>query len=274
MSTEVDPDAFNRFEAAGWADRAAAYHRAFVPLTSQVTDRLLDAAGVGPGLRVLDVCTGPGYVAAAASARGATVVGVDIAHEMVTLAGSLHQGLEFRHGDAERLAFPDGSFDAVVGNFAVLHFGRPERAASEFARVLSPGGAVALSTWDIPRASRLPGVFFDAVAEVGAAPPPDIPAGPPMFRFADEAEFARLLTGAGLTDVAVETVEFTYHFTGDLYDLLLDGTVRARALVFGQPEAVQARVRAALARLGRDYTTPDGALDLPVSVKLASGRRP
>jgi SAM-dependent methyltransferase len=274
MSAQVDPDAFNAFEAAGWEERATGYHRAFVPLTSRVIGPLLDAAEVGPGQQVLDVCTGPGYVAAAAAARGATVVGLDVAHEMVALARSLHRDVTFVQGDGERLRFADRSFDAVVGNFAILHFGRPERAVAEFARVLAPGGKVALTTWDVPGVARLPGIFFDAVHEVGATPPPGIPAGPPFFRFADEAEFTQLLKDGGLTEVNVTTVGFDHHFTGDLYDCLLEGTVRSRALVASQPEATQARVRAALDRLSRDYLAADGGLDIPVSVKLASARRP
>jgi SAM-dependent methyltransferase len=271
VSAPIDPDAFNAFEAAGWDERAITYQRALLPVTSLIIEPLLDGAAVGPGQRVLDVGSGPGYVAAAAAARGATAVGVDVADGMVALARTLHPGIEFVHGDAEQLQFADASFDAVVANFAVLHLGRPERAAAEFARVLAPGGRVALSTWDVAGASRLPGLFFDAIQEVGAPPPADLPAGPPFYRFADEAEFARLLREAGLVDVAVTTVAFTYHLVGDLFDCLVDGTVRARSLVFGQPEATRASIRAALDRLAAGYAA-NGGLDLPVSVKVASGQ--
>jgi SAM-dependent methyltransferase len=271
MSSPIDPDAFNAFEAAGWDERAITYHRAFLPLTTQVIEPLLDSAGVGPGVRVLDVGSGPGYVVAAAATRDATAVGVDIAHTMVALARTLHPAVEFVHGGAEHLPFADDSFDAVVANFAIPHIGRPEQALAEFARVLSPGGKVALSTWDVPAASRLPGVFYDAVQEVGAVPPQDVPAGPPFYRFADEAEFTRLLRDAGLVDITVSTVAFQYHFIGDLFDCLIEGTVRTRALVFGQPEATQVRIRAALDRLTAGYAA-DGGFDLPISVKIASGR--
>ena len=271
MGTPVDPDAFNAFEAAGWEEQAPTYHRSLLPITRQIIEPLLDAAAVGPGVRVLDVGSGPGYVAAAAAARDATAVGVDVAPAMVALARTLHPRVEFVRGDAEHLQFADDSFGAVVGNFAILHLGRPEQAAAEFARVLSPGGKVALSLWDVPAASRMPGVFFDAVQDVGAAPPPGLPTGPPMFRFADEAEFARLLGDAGFVDVTVSTVAFTYHYVGDLFDCLLDGTVRARGLVLAQPEATRARIRAALDRLTAEYAA-DGGFDVPISVKVASGR--
>jgi SAM-dependent methyltransferase len=265
----IDPDAFNAFEAAGWEERATTYHRTLLPLTRLIAEPLLDAAAVGPETRLLDVGTGPGYVSAAAADRGAAAVGVDVATAMVALARTLHPRVGFVHGDAEDLPFDDDSFDAVVGNFALPHLGRPDRAVAEFARVVSPGGKIALSTWDVPGASRLPGVFYDAVQEVGAPPPPGLPTGPPFYRYADEAEFTALFCDAGLVDVTVSTVTFTYRFVGDLFDCLVDGTVRARALVVGQPDATQARVRAVLDRLIAEYASDDG-FDMPISVKIGS----
>ena len=269
----VDPDAFNAFEAAGWAQRADGYHRFFASLTTRVIEPLLDAAGVGAGKRVLDVATGPGYCAAAATARGADAVGVDVAGEMLTLARRLHPGIEFVQGNAEHLPFDDGSFDAVVGNFLILHLGRPEQGVAELARVLRSGGRLALSTWDLPGRTRLFGVFLEAAEEAGAVPP-DIPAGPPFFRFAEESEFARLLEGAGLTDVEVQTLSLTHRLTGadELWDGFCDGTVRTRALLFGQgPETIE-RIRTAFDRRVREYIAEDGSIELPVFVKVASGR--
>jgi SAM-dependent methyltransferase len=271
----VDADAFDQFEAAGWDRQAAAYERSFVPLTSHAVQPLLDAAGVGSGTRVLDLGCGPGHVAAACAARGADVTGLDVAPQMVAIAGRRHPGIRFEQADAQRLPFPDSSVDAVVGNFVVLHFGRPERVAGEAVRVLAPGGRLALSTWDTPKHCRLIGVLTDAVGEVGAPPPPELPDGPPFFRFAEEDEFSRLLTGAGLTDVRVRTIAFGYPVStaAVLWDWLIGGTVRTAPLVLCQPEAVQARIRAAFERRAAEYATPDG-LDLPVSVKIASGVLP
>jgi SAM-dependent methyltransferase len=271
----VDADAFNAFEAAGWEERADRYHRFFGALTARVSEQLLDAAKVDRGRRVLDVASGPGYVAAACAVRGADVVGVDVAAGMVALARRLRPEIDFRQADAERLPFADSSFDAVLGNFLILHVGRPEQVAAELARVLRPGRMLALSTWDLPERARLLGVLVDAVAEVGVEPPADVPSGPPFFRFADEGEFARLLGDAGLGDVDVRTVAFTHRFAGgdELWNGLIGGTVRTRALVLAQPEDVQAQIRAAFDRLVRPYVT-NGGLELPVSVKLASGRKP
>ncbi len=271
----IDPDAFRDFEVAGWERKADPYHRVFGPITSRVIDPLLDAARVGPGTRVLDVATGPGYVAARAAERGASVLGVDIAQEMLALARRLHPRLEFRHADAEWLPFPDRQFDAVVGNFAILHLGHPEQAVAEFARVLVPGGHLALSTWDAPERARFVGVVVDAVQEVGATPPADIPPGPPFFRFSSDDEFAGLLRSAGLEEIGVRRLAFTHRFSApdELWDGLLGATVRTAALIVGQTADTQRRIRVAFDRLVREYAVTDG-LDIPVSVKVASGRKP
>ena len=100
-------EAFKAFEAAGWSRRASTYGRVTGAITARFVDPLLDAARVGPGMRVLDVATGPGHVAAAAAARGAEPVGVDIAEGMLAVARRDHPQLDFRPGDAEALPFAD-----------------------------------------------------------------------------------------------------------------------------------------------------------------------
>jgi SAM-dependent methyltransferase len=89
---EIEATAFNAFEAEGWERRAGAYHGFFAPITSRAIDPLLDAAAVGPGTWLLDVATGPGYVVAAALARGAQPTGLDVAAEMVAMARRLNPG--------------------------------------------------------------------------------------------------------------------------------------------------------------------------------------
>jgi SAM-dependent methyltransferase len=275
MSGPIDADAFDASEADGWSVVAGGYDSFFGRVTDTVVEPTLDAAGVCPGQRLLDVASGPGYIAAHAVQRGAAVVGLDVAYEMVRQAHTMHPPTEFLQGDAERLPFVDRSFDAVTGGFVVPHLGRPEQATMEAVRVLVPGGRVALSTWDAPNRSRLVGVFVEAVERAGAAPPMGIPMGPPFFRFSDDAEFARLLQGAGLLDVRIQTVAFTHSVPGpdELWRGFLGGVVRLRAVVLGQDDEMRARIRAIFEELAMEYAT-DGNLVIPVSVKVASGVKP
>jgi ubiquinone/menaquinone biosynthesis C-methylase UbiE len=271
----IDADAFNAFEAAGWEKQVAGYEAFFGPITTRVVAPLLDAAEVGRGARVLDVASGPGYVAAKAAERGASVLGVDIADGMLSLARRLHPQLDFRRGDAEALPFPDESFDAVLANFVLLHVGRPEAVAAEFARVLAPGGRLALTVWDAPERARFLGVLVDAVAAAGASPPQDLPVGPPIFRFADDQEFAGLLRDQQLADVQVSTIAFSHRESSPdaLWRGLLGGTVRISALILAQTSEKQREIRVAFDRIVEQYRVGD-RLELPVSVKLASARRP
>ena len=119
---------FAAFEQQGWERAAEGWHRHFGPLAMQAVGPLLDAAGVGAGLRVLDVATGPGYAAGMAVARGATAWGLDIAAAQVALARLNYPQAVFQQGDGEALPFADGSFDAVVLNFGIMHMARPEAA--------------------------------------------------------------------------------------------------------------------------------------------------
>ncbi len=271
----IDPDAFNAFEAEGWEENAEGYDRFFGSITGHLVEPLLDAASVGAGTRMMDLASGPGYVAGRAVERGASVVGVDVAGAMVSLARRLHPGLDLRQADAHDLPFEDGSFDAVVGNFLILHLGRPEQAVAGFVRVLRPGGRLALTAWDLPERARFLGVFLDAVAEAQATPPENLPAGPDFFRFSVDDEFDALFREHGLEDRVVRTVAFTHRVAtaDELWDGLLGGTVRTSALILRQPEETRQRIRDAFNRLVAEYQHGD-VLELPVSAKLASGRKP
>jgi ubiquinone/menaquinone biosynthesis C-methylase UbiE len=271
----IDLDAFTAFEVEGWDAKASGYDGFLGQVTGRLVEPLLDAVAARRGVRLLDVATGPGYAAARAAERGASVVGVDIAEEMVALASSLHPQLDLRVAGAEALPFPDGYFDAVVGNFALLHFARPELAAAEFCRVLVPGGRLALTVWDTPARARLFGVFLDAVAEAGAVPPEEIPVGPPFFRFSDEQEFAHLLDDQRLEQIKVETITFTQPVRSpdELWSGLLAGTVRTSALIQRQTEEVQEQIRAAFDRVVQRHRDGD-RLAIPIAVKLASATKP
>lgn len=106
----------------------------------------LDSLLPGSGLRILDVGTGTGYFAVLLGAKGHDVTGIDLTPAMIdearALAADLGVSARFEVMDAQNLCFPDESFDAVVTRNLTWTLPEPERAYSEWLRVLKPGGVL------------------------------------------------------------------------------------------------------------------------------------
>jgi SAM-dependent methyltransferase len=104
-----------------------------------------------PGERILDLSTGTGWTSRVVARRGATVVGVDIAEDLIEVAREKADAedlpITYEVGDAEDLPFESGEFDAVISTFGVMFASRPEAAAAELARVCRKDGRIALTTW-------------------------------------------------------------------------------------------------------------------------------
>jgi 2-polyprenyl-3-methyl-5-hydroxy-6-metoxy-1,4-benzoquinol methylase len=131
------------------------------------------------GTKVLDVACGTGNLAIPLARQGAVVTGVDIAPNLLIQARERAAAEDlfatFDEGDAEQLPYADASFDAVVTMFGAMFAPRPELVASELARVLKPGGLLAMANWN-------PAGFTGKMFKVGAShvpPPPGIP--PPVL---------------------------------------------------------------------------------------------
>jgi len=265
---------FHSFEQSGWERAASRYGDAFGGLTSQTIPRLLAVANVGRGTRLLDVASGPGYVAGAAEALGAIAIGVDFSSEMVRLAANRFPRIPFQEGDAEALAFPDASFDAVAINFGVLHLARPDAALAEARRVLVAGGRCALTVWAKPEISVGFGIVLRAIETHGRLDVP-LPEGPPFFRFSDPDEAARSMRAAGFVDPRVEQIPLVWRLESvdALYDAFVEGAVRTAALLKAQtPEATVAIRRAIVDSLG-PYRRGD-AFELPMAAVLSSAAVP
>jgi SAM-dependent methyltransferase len=263
--------AFHDFEQLGWERAADYYGDAFGSLTSQTIPSLLGAAGVGKGTRLLDVASGPGYVAGAAVELGASVIGVDFAPEMVALATRRYPAIEFVEGDAESLSFPDRSFDAVAINFGVLHLERPDVALAEARRVLKPGGRCAFTVWATPDISVGFGIVLNAIEKHGRTDV-GLPEGPPFFRFSDAAESMRTMSAVGFVHPVVQRVPLMWRLkSGEaLYDAFLQGAVRTAALLRAQAPEATARIRRRIVEEAEAYRNGD-AIVLPMAAVLTSG---
>jgi ubiquinone/menaquinone biosynthesis C-methylase UbiE len=136
-------------------DEISASYDEIVPLHAYFGAKLVAAAGVEAGDRVLDVGAGRGAItipAAAAVGADGTVVAIDLSSEMVDRLSAAIEASGLGHVraevmDAEVLAFDDDSFDVVTGGFVLFFIPDRMRAFAEFARVLAPGGRIAFSTF-------------------------------------------------------------------------------------------------------------------------------
>lgn len=269
----MDPLKFRSFEHAGWQNIPAQYHDAFGSLTTQAIGPLLDAAGVKSGVKLLDIASGPGYVAAEAAKRGAIVLGVDFSAAMVAQAQQLHPGIDFREGDAEELPLGSGLFDAAVMNFGILHLGRPEQALMEAYRVLRAGGRFAFSVWAKPEETAGFGIVLRTV-ETHGEPRAELPEGPPFFRYSDPDECVRGLLVAGFESPSIIRVRQVWRLPGvdSLFEVMKDSTVRTAGLLRAQKPAVLNKIRDAMRHELQSYRKGDG-FELAMPAILASATK-
>jgi demethylmenaquinone methyltransferase / 2-methoxy-6-polyprenyl-1,4-benzoquinol methylase len=120
---------------------------------------LVSRVEVGSSARVLDVATGTGAVALElVRQHGCSVVGVDRSPEMLAVARGrvaargLEAKVELHAGRAEALTFPDGSFDALTVTYLLRYVDDPAATIQELARVVRPGGTMAMLDFGVPQA--------------------------------------------------------------------------------------------------------------------------
>ncbi|WCB94348.1 hypothetical protein DSM104299_03082 [Baekduia alba] len=135
--------------------------------------RLVAAAGIGAGRRVLDVAAGTGNAAIPAAQRGADVVASDLTPELLDAgrarADAAGVELEWAQADAEDLPFDDASFDVVISAIGAMFAPQHAATAAELARVCRPGGTIGLLSWT-PEGTI--GSLFEAIGPFAPAPPP------------------------------------------------------------------------------------------------------
>jgi SAM-dependent methyltransferase len=203
----VQPDlaAVKQRQQQTWA---SADYAAVAALIVPMAEGLAQNAGLRAGDRVLDVATGSGNAALAAARCGCEVTGIDYVPALLerARARAAAEGLviEFAEGDAEHLAFPDASFDAVLSCLGVMFTPDQERAAAELVRVCRPGGTIGLVNWTPA------GFIGQLLRTVGKHVPP--PAGvrpPPQW---GTEERLRELLGDAVSRLDIQRRTFVFRF--------------------------------------------------------------
>ncbi|CAL9344119.1 class I SAM-dependent methyltransferase [Streptomyces sp. enrichment culture] len=162
---------------------------------------LVEACGVGPGDRVLDVAAGTGNAAIPAALAGADVVASDLTPELLEAGRKLAEErgarLRWETADAEALPFEDASFDTVLSCVGVMFAPHHQAAAGELVRVCRPGGTLGLVSWT-PE-----GFIGRMLAALKPYAPPPPPGAQPPPLWGDENHVRELL-GDRVTDVTAE----------------------------------------------------------------------
>ena len=217
---------------------AEAYEEFFIPaLIREWASRVIDAARIQPGDKVLDVACGTGIVARTAAQRvgsGGTVAGLDRNPSMLEVARRMATGIEWRQGEAESLPYSDETFDAVVCQFGLMFFTDRPLALREMMRVLVNHGRLALTVWD--RLESMPAF----AAEIEVVERIDHDAKRPFHVAEDlgdgETAFLRgLMIRAALHDDGIDERERRWILVADVYDR---DTSRDADLVGGEPHAL------------------------------------
>jgi SAM-dependent methyltransferase len=280
-SMTFDPEAVREFERAGWNRAAAAYETTFAPATRPFIEPMLDAAAVGAGMEVLDLCSGPGFAAEAAASRGARVTGLDFSTAMLTWARDRFPAIDFEYGDAEAPTFDDARFDAVVCGFGIHHVPRPALAIAGAYRVLRGGGRLAFSIW-ADRAENIAWqLLFDAIARY--CEPAASAAPPPGGGFATE-QALRAMREAGFSQATARPLRalWRHRDAASLLAAMRAGTARMAALIEAQPASAMPAILASLEQAAAPYrvtgTDGDGAegdgLAIPIACVIVAGSKP
>ncbi|MFJ6611246.1 class I SAM-dependent methyltransferase [Streptomyces sp. NPDC091289] len=264
---------FDDAERRIWSGRAEAYARTYARLCAHPVEALLDAAGAGPGTRVLDVGCGSGTVSAAAAARGASVYAADADPGMAEATRVAVPDAEVRVARLPELPYEDGHFDAVLANFVVNHVGRPLAALTELRRITRPGGRVAVTIWRSPGA---PGqaLIGRAAQAAGLTRPDWLPALAPEDDFPRTREgLAALLGAAGFQGAECSEVAWEHRSDVDDWWAGPEQGIGAIGQVLNSrgPEGV-AEARRAYDELCTEFRSADGLLALPHVALLAHGR--
>ena len=216
MTATFDPRQYKTTTRAQWEDAAEAWHRwgpAIEDWLGQTTARMLDAAGVTAGSRVLDVAAGAGGQSLAAARRvGPTghVLATDISPAILAYAAKAAAdaglaNMTTRELDGEQLTVDEASFDAVISRVGLIYFPDQQAALTGMRQALRPGGRVSAVVYSTADRNGFFAIPVGIIRRRAQLPPPA--AGQPgPFSLGAPGVAEQALARAGFRDITVEAV--------------------------------------------------------------------
>ncbi|MAU08438.1 MAG: methyltransferase type 11 [Anaerolineaceae bacterium] len=252
---------------------AEIYEQFFVPaLFIDWPQHIIRLSNIQPGQKVLDVACGTGVLARSIAERvgsSGTVFGLDVNPGMLTVAARQNDNVIWREGRAEALPFDTASFDAVVSQFGLMFFEDRRATIAEMARVLKPGGSLAVAVWDTlentpgyaAMADLLQRLFGKDVADAIRAP----------YNLGDTEQLHELFTDAPLSDLTIHTLEGTARFPSidDWVFTDIKGWVLADVLDDQQVDHLLQAARKEMAR----FVGEDGRVTFSASAHIVTAKR-
>jgi SAM-dependent methyltransferase len=279
----VDPVEFRDGQREQWDSAATGWRKWSEKIdqaAGEVSERLVELAGVEPGSRVLDVAAGygePSLSAAQKAGPEGSVVATDISAEMLAYGRERAKAagldnLEFMQADASALDFPHESFDAALSRWGIIFEPDGEAAAARVRGFLKPGSRMAISSWGPPE--RVPFLAIPmktAMARLDVPPPPPGTPGP-LSRPTPEA-LSGLLEGGGFSDVEVEEAEVTMDWESpeEFTTFIKEIAPPITAMIDPHPEEVQEETWAAITEATRE-AAGSGKVSLTSLALMAAGR--
>jgi SAM-dependent methyltransferase len=292
VALESQNDAYFQSEQKKLWDVSAAGLEKWLHVTQaasqNVTDRMIELAGIKPGDNVLDIATGigdPAIDAARIVQATGRVLAVDLSQRRLATARrrAKEQGLEnfieFIESDIEIMEFPPSKFNAILSKWGLMFFAHLERLLSRILDALVSdrgGGVFVAAVWSRPEnvpSLKIPSLVLDRL-EI-----PPLPAALNPFRLSDMSALSKLFIEAGFEDVKTEAVQVTYRFESadDYFDFAYEtsGSFKGRitnAAAFLSDEK-QDKIRSDIVNEARSFVDSKGQLHMSNETLLIAGRR-
>jgi SAM-dependent methyltransferase len=254
---------------------ATAYENLHVPaLFQQWAPKVVEAARIGSGDRVLDVACGTGVLAREAASHvgpDGLVAGLDADPGMLAVAKRLAPSIEWREGVAGSLPYEDDFFNAVVSQFGLMFFPDRPAALREMLRVLVRGGRMVVAVWESLENSEAYPIEV-ALLERRAGPKAAAALRAP-FSLGEPAELTALFRDAGVAWVEIETQRGRARFPS--IRVMVEADLRGWLPVMGvilSEEQIESILKDAEEALS-DYVTSEGTVEFDAPAHLATGTK-
>ncbi|HEY1838565.1 MAG TPA: class I SAM-dependent methyltransferase [Rhizomicrobium sp.] len=268
MQTRIEPH--NQRSATVWSSGGDSYNNVSHQIASAL-DHCVVRIAPQRGERILDLATGTGWTSRLLARAGAKVTAADIAVDLLSDAKARAKAenldIIYEVGDAEKLAYADGSFDAVTSTVGVMFASNQEAAAHEMARVCRKGGRIGLVTW-LPEGTV--GDMFKIMRPY--MPPPPSPPPPSPFEWGKRERVSQLL-GHDFDLQFEDGVTIYYDSSGEAaWDAFVTGYGPTKALAASLDETQRAALRRDFIAFHDRYKT-DLGIALPRGYLLTIGTR-